>query len=375
MPPKKQQPRKKNGRKANKAPSSRTRQIASSMKIVQPIAKSKNRANYFRVSDASTARYPDAIRVQGQDYLTSINCNSDVAGTLLYNEVINPLTGVFSNTRLAKYAELYEKFLFKNLRFHYEPVCPTTTSGGVILAYDRDPSDPTPPASDHGLHQYYAMMGTRSGPSWESIVLDCPLSDTQDFYYGNGRGGDERLFCQGQIYVAASTIMPASTALAMLWLEYDVLLFDPQLEEIDVSNRASVDDVNETGVVKQGFNFLVPTGVQIGDKAVSLQTDGDGNNYFNFAREGVYEVITNWANTGNATSVTLQPYVNGVLDATKRNTFLTSLTGTTGNNSTLINVPRQGLQLYSQWTVGWTGGAGDLRTRITNVAPELFALW
>ena len=375
MPKRKTLPNKpKNGRPQKRPNNGQTRSriVASSLKIAQPSAKSKVRSAYFRVSDASTSKYPDAIRVQGQDFLTSITAANQAAGAVVYNEIINPLTGVFDNSRLGKFAELYEKFLFKDLKFHYDPACPTSTSGGLVLAYDRDPSDPTPAASDHGLHQYYAMMGTRSGPVWDNISIDCPLSDTQNFYYGNGRGGDERLFAQGQIYVSASSLLPTGP-LGLLWVEYDILLFDPQLEEKDAVVVANVHDVDQTTTTKHGFNGLVLDANSIAN-GISLNTDADGNSFFRFAREGVYLILSEWKSTGASTSQTMQPYVNNILDTTKRNSF-DVLAGTTGHNNTLINVPRNGLDLYSQFTTAWTGGAGDLFVNIIPSPPEAFTIF
>jgi hypothetical protein len=350
----------------------KSQRIASSLKIAQPAAKSTNRSNYFRLSDASSNRHPDAVRIQGQDFLTSINGTSEAAGANVYNEIINPLTGVFDNTRLSRFAELYEKFLFKDLRFHYEPVCPTTTAGGLIVAYDRDPSDATPAASDHGLHQYYAMMGARSGPVWDNITINCPLSDTQEFYYGNARGGDERLFAQGQIYVSATSALPTAP-LGMLWLEYDVILFDPQLEEKDTALEANLADTNQSNTTKTGFNGLTADADSIGT-AASLKVDSSGNTFFHFPTEGVYQILTEWTNTGTSTGLTLQPFVDGILDTSKRSVLL-GTSGTSAANATLINVPRQGLDLYSQWSSAWTGGAGDLQAFVNNVPSEAFTIF
>jgi hypothetical protein len=59
------------------------------------------------------------------------------------------------------------------------------------------------------------------------------LSDTQKFYYTNEAIttiNDERLFAQGQIYVAGGTSI-ASLFLGTIWMEWVVDLFDPQNED------------------------------------------------------------------------------------------------------------------------------------------------
>jgi hypothetical protein len=370
--PKKKQPAKKAKQNANQqkrqSNGPRSRALVSSLRVAAPAAQTKVRGSYFTISDASSRKYSEAIRIRGQDFLASIPGNSLLTGANVYNLLINPQTGELASTRLAKFSELYDKFLFLNLRFHYEPVCPTSTVGGIVLAYDRDPSDATPPASDHGLHSYYAMMGARSGPVWSSISIDCPLSDTQDFYYGNQVGGDERLYAQGQVYIAATSTLPAGD-IGSLWVEYECMLFDPQLEDNDTVITASTPVGNATNTTKQGFNGLVADS-NIGT-AFSIKTDDQGNTFLDFPREGAYEILTHATNTGASTGLTLQPFVNGILDASRRNTF-DSFAGTSPHNLSIINVPRQGLQLYSQWTTAFTGGTGKIDLWATQVPPETF---
>lgn len=344
---------------------------SSSMSIARPIAQTRERASYFNIESFSSSSFKDSIRIRGQDFLSPIDggISGGTPGTNLYNLLINPFTAELGATRLARFAALYDKFLFKNIRFHYEPACPTTTAGGIIVAYDRDPSDTTPSADVHGLQSYFGMQGARTGPPWAPITVECPLTDLQHFYYGNVKGGDERLYAQGQIYVAATTTVP-NADLGVLWIEYDVIFFDPQLEDPDTAIRAEVQNVNQTLTAKQAFNGVVA--VESIGSAFSVKTDVDGNSYWDFPNQGVYELISQWASTGTSTSLSIAPYVNGVLTTAIASSIING-SGTSGSKVTYLDVPRLGAQIYGTWTSAWTGSAGDLTQFVANCSPETIA--
>lgn len=207
-------------------------------------------------------RGKDAICIRGQDYLGAVIFpTTDVSGQNKVNYLINPLSGPFLSTRLEKYGQLYEKFCFSQLNFHYQPACSTTTAGSVILAYDRDVGDDTPPANDDGIRQYFSMAGARSANIWEPVTISCPLTDPQDFYYTSyvAGKGDLRLSHQGQFYLA--TMTPASVQCnGNLWISYEVHLFDPQLESTSsmvYADGGSTQIPQDTGsLVGQAWNNL-----------------------------------------------------------------------------------------------------------------------
>ena len=130
------------------------------------------------------------------------------------------------------FAQLYDKFRFKKLTFKYVPYQGTVVPGSIVLAYDRDISDATPPANDVGVRQYMAMMDAVAGPIWQPLSMTCPLSHPEEGLFTNAvPGGDDRLAYQGQVYVALLEPPPAGVVLAGdLFVEYDLELFEPQLE-------------------------------------------------------------------------------------------------------------------------------------------------
>lgn len=188
--------------------------------------------------------YKDAICVHGKEWVGQVKVGStEVAGTAYLEFYINPFE--FGGGRLAQFATLYEKYRFTKFKFRFNPSVPTSQKGAVILAYDRDISDPTPPANANGVRQFLAMEGAQTAPVWMPSEILCKLeAPEQGLFMNPVIGGDDRVSYQGQIYVAClePTALAAGTALGDLVVEYECEMFVPQLEA-----PPSMLSVNSTG--------------------------------------------------------------------------------------------------------------------------------
>ena len=194
-----------------------------------PVAQYTQRVTQFSTSKSN--RKNADLMCRGQDFIKNISIPPNTnSGVTVENILINPLVGAFESTRLKKFGQLYEKFCFTKLRFHIQSNNPTSMAGSYVLAYDRDMADITPPSSTDGIKQFYGMEGTRSAAFWQDLTIDCPLIDTQDFYYTNYTGVDGRLTTQGQVYVAVQASAGASAPALSLWVEYEIHFMIPQLE-------------------------------------------------------------------------------------------------------------------------------------------------
>lgn len=182
-----------------------------------------------------------SIRVKGQDWLGRITASlSEVPGYVYLEIYINPLE--IAGTRLSLFAQLYDKYRFGMLKFHFVPAGSTQTRGAVLLAYDRDISDATPPPNDNGVRQFMAMMDSVSSPIWAPCTAVCPLSHPEEGLWCNPvAGGDDRLSYQGQLYIACMepSSLAAGQSIGDLFMEYDVEFFDPQLDQtVPIANIA-----------------------------------------------------------------------------------------------------------------------------------------
>ena len=216
------------------------------------LATKQSRSNRFRTRNSSRA---GAIIVDGQDFVAGISLNgNDDPFDLSLDLQINPRVGAFVGTKLALLARCYEKYVFRRIKFHFVSAIPATQTGSYWVAYDKDMADDSPPETSDGIKQMMALAGSRMVNVWENVTIDGDLTDTQDFYYTNYTGYDGRLTNQGQVWLMHD--VPGGTNLKVnLWIEYEIELFDPQLEPEDV-----------------GLNLTVSAGSQSSSKRMVVET-------------------------------------------------------------------------------------------------------
>lgn len=323
-----------------------------------------------------------SIRVRGQDWLGRVVASaSEVPGYVYLEIYINPLE--IPGTRLALFAQLYDKFRFGLLKFHFVPSSSTQTSGAVILAYDRDVSDATPPQNDNGVRQFLSMMDAVSSPVWAPVTAVCPLSHPEEGLWSNPViGGDDRLAYQGQLYVACmepSSATPGK-ALGDIFMEYDIEFFDPQLDVV-----VPLTTVGSTG----GALYLGPTGLDalrpfvsggnatITTKGLNVvpKLDGTLSAYLELA-QGLYR-FTNLVNQTIAGAVQYnaptcaantpksapapQPIVQPLAS------FTSNAVGNTAQSSYYIAVPPGGGKVYQTFTNPFVTGLSGTSDGFLNI--------
>jgi len=243
--------------KKNATPKSTNKNASAKQKIPAAVGtRIMSSASQFRTKLVrDPKKYPGSIAITGHEYLDAISTSSATEGKNLLTVYLNP--NQFANTRLQKYAELYDKYIFRRFVLHYTSADPSTATGQYIIAYDRDYADTTPSADSDGIREYFAMSGSQISNVYLSSSFRCPLADPQDFYYTNDTGYEGRLVYQGQLYMAA---VSGSTFHGSLWIEYECEFFDPQLEPgipaRITSASGSVALVGDTAGHFDGFNYL-----------------------------------------------------------------------------------------------------------------------
>jgi hypothetical protein len=134
-------------------------------------------------------------------------------------------------------ATRYESYKFKKLNFEYVPRVATSLSGTVILSVDFDANDPGPDTKAEQL----TYDGTVCGPVWSGCKYSCTKANMQKFAEKFTRAGiltdsDLKTTDVGVLYAAVvGCYNPVGTeytgVLGELWVEYEVELSTPQLEE------------------------------------------------------------------------------------------------------------------------------------------------
>lgn len=292
--------------------------------ISKAINKARSNASHFSMTKGG--RWKESLVFRGSEYLMSIpTVASPVVGTMLLNLDINPASML--GTRLAKFATLFEKYCFTKLRFKFVPSLPTTQSGTILLAYDRDVMDPTPPATDGGYREYRAMAGARDESVFQDFHIDCPLLAPETGYFTNEvPQTDARLIYQGQLYVVAGQNFPSTssyTSVGSLEIEYELHVFIPSND----SDPASTLQKGNAPAATVNANYVGAANV---DKLLNLITDaaaivayntipGAKEGYDQFGKRfvqfppGVYETVTGLWTNGAAGQAVAAPTVGGVV--------------------------------------------------------------
>jgi len=142
------------------------------------------------------------------------NCNVDM----------NPLDTITFGTRITNEANNWEYFRFKQLILKYVTTQSSNTPGQVVLAYDYDPVNPTPPANTEGYRYYTQLDNAQAGSPWVDFQLNVKVAGddvypVKKFFTDLNRAADVRQAVQGQIYVVHGSNIPASTKIGQLWIE------------------------------------------------------------------------------------------------------------------------------------------------------------
>lgn len=186
----------------------------------------------------------DTIRVTNREYLTDIPGSSDFI--ISYTRTLNPGNQILFPW-LSSVAQRYEKYVFRKLKLMYEPVCPTTTAGTVIVAVDPDASDTAP----YSKQQMLAWQLSRRAAPWDEVALDlsrvCNLPQLYVLYGGVApENTDIKTYAAGTLYTAVQGTGAFSGVLGEIYLEYTVDLSIPNLEVPPVVSGGVTDSDSAT---------------------------------------------------------------------------------------------------------------------------------
>jgi hypothetical protein len=167
--------------------------------------------------------------LSGCDYLDTLSVPAATDnGTIIKKLTVSP-----SNfpSRLSHFANLYERFRFLKLTFHYTPNVAMTTPGQLVFAYDIDARDEYPTGADLLPH----LLGNACNISFPvskltsyKLPLDASLPPC---YTGYSVGAEMRTYLQGQFLIAWNGDLQATTMyLGSLYVDYEIEMLDPQYE-------------------------------------------------------------------------------------------------------------------------------------------------
>lgn len=187
---------------------------------------------------------------------------------------------------LAGIASNYESYLFNSLVFRYENTCNTVATGTVILTVDYDPDDPAPTSKQQAL----AYRGAVRCPSWnhcEHRSLKEDLNKRKSYYVRRGvlpNGAERDTYDIGSLTIITQG-MGDTGPVGELYVEYEVRLMTPQLNDLSVGNSLYARlNGNNTGAASSFMvsnAFLTNLGIVVDNFAPS-----QWRFYFNFPWQG-----------------------------------------------------------------------------------------
>lgn len=149
--------------------------------------------------------------------------SNTTSSPVLLTRVLNP-SNVLSFPWLSVLAVGFEKYKFTRLALVYSPCCSTSTSGRVVLAYDKDSTDDDP-SSKAELYNHESNEGISP---WSPARLTIPTDGVARFV-GDSSTSDGKLVDAGKAILATyGQASSDSSMLGELFLEYSVSLITPQ---------------------------------------------------------------------------------------------------------------------------------------------------
>jgi len=194
------------------------------------------------------------MRVTHREFLGEVTSTGSGFNARSYS--INPgLAPVFP--WLAPIANRYETYKLRRLVFHYVASCPTSTSGLLMMALDYDAADALPASQSEMLN----MNDKTSGPAWSNTSFVAALREGDKSPSKYTRSGvvpntDIKTYDVGSLVVGFQGVSAAT--IGILYVEYVVDLFTPQMSEEQESAAGSINgDGTEAGDL---FGTPIPTG-------------------------------------------------------------------------------------------------------------------
>lgn len=288
---------------------------------------------------------------------------------------------------LSTIANNFEKFVFQNLRFIYEPQSSTTTPGTVMMAVDWDSRD-TNPVSKVEMMSY--EDATRS-PTWFASTYNSQphnLHTQKQYFVTDGgsspSGTDIHFYSVGKFILATMSDQATASSIGELYVEYDVDLITPQLE-------FSAPSAAITGIVGTTYGSTTPLGSAISFtkygalgitlKASALNNSAVTGQAITFATPGAYAVSWRYSGGTLAGSNRFLSLDNLQGEGTEDLVVIQSFSSTASPNvgaGFLMN-PADGfggvfnLTVKSPGASLWVGGNTNFTPTASTVAYFLFA--
>lgn len=195
----------------------------------QPIARTnryKNRGARYKAGANGT------LTVRHTEYITDILADGSTSWTLS-NYFLNP-GDVTVFPWLNKLATNYEKYVVDSFVVHYEPLCSTSTNGGISMLIDYDASDTTTPSKQ----VFFNSQNATTSPYHAESKLISTKNQLNSFFKEKSvrtvsiDPNNRREYDFGRLFIAKDpTFAPFGTILGRLFFTYVFTFKIPALQD------------------------------------------------------------------------------------------------------------------------------------------------
>jgi hypothetical protein len=292
------------------------------------------------------------MKVRHREYILDVISDTDSSVFVNRQLPIQPgLSTVFP--WLSTIAARFESYRFNRLRFIYEPVVPTTSSGSVMMAIDFDASDSAATSKVQLMSYHNAVrIAPWSQTHYESDQGDLWKFGTQRYIRTSPTAGDIKTYDVGTFQIATQGVSVLGTndpqVLGELYVEYDVDFYTPQIESGTIQSTASL--------VCSGAGGPVFGNVVINSSSMDLVSI-PSITQLSINRPGTY-LLTGYSSTGTLTQMGVVTYSSNII------LLENVLTNSTTNTSMLLRIPPS----TGPGIIKMTGSlnAGQLTFRLTS---------
>jgi len=239
-----------------------------------------------------------ALRERGSEYIVS-GYLTGTPNKLLFNLYASAAT---LGPRLKLLSQLYEKYFVNSITLELQMSAPTTVPASVMLAFDTDIGDISPPETTLGIAQMASWRHNKQCTFLDGNRHFLPIKIMQPevgWFTSYDPHGDYRFSFFGQVYLYE--LYGSAACAYTLKCTYDISFFEPQIElpvaaAIDTAQYYHVIPTSSGASILDGFSrsqvmSWVPSFVNV------LEVAG---NFIPELRDGNYRICASYM-TDNAT--------------------------------------------------------------------------
>lgn len=245
-----------------------------------------------------------SITISHREYI------QDVSGTVLFTALpfpVNPGRDICFPW-LADLASRYERYQFSKLRFLYEPRCPTTMAGTVVLAFDYDALDAAPTTKQ----DVYSYHHCAQSAAWDdcALISDTAILRNRGILFNRlgaiPAGSDLKTYDLANVYMCTSGFA-APAVVGELFVEYTVTLSEPQtVSNVQSAVLSASDGLDSTHL----FGTCTKTGLlDITTTTDTITFNQDWSGLLNYYCHGTVLDTTGYASAGSTAIITLRSRV------------------------------------------------------------------